>query len=75
MVQAQTDEALKLAEGIYPDEWEDAGATADFDVISASLDRLEGAVKAGEHSKAEQARLEARFGGRHRRRSGPRPRP
>ena len=32
-VQAQTDEALKLAEGIYPDEWKDAGATADFDVI------------------------------------------
>ena len=58
-VQAQTDEALKLAEGIYPDEWKDAGATADFDVISASLDRLEGAVKAGEHATAEQARLEA----------------
>jgi len=59
VVQAQTDEALDLADGIYPEEWKDAGATADFDVISASLDRLEGAVKAGEHAKAEQARLEA----------------
>jgi high-affinity iron transporter len=58
-VQAQTDEALRLADGIYPDEWKDAGATADFDVIDATLDRLEGAVKAGEHAKAEQARLEA----------------
>jgi high-affinity iron transporter len=58
-VQAQTDEALGLIEAVYPAEWKDAGATADFDVIRASLDRLEAAVKAGEHAKAEQARLEA----------------
>jgi high-affinity iron transporter len=58
-VQAATDEALGLIDSLYPDEWKDAGATADFDVISATLDRLEGAIAAGQFSKAEQARLEA----------------
>jgi high-affinity iron transporter len=54
-----TDEALGLIDSLYPDEWKDAGATADFDVISATLDRLEGAIAAGQFSQAEQARLEA----------------
>jgi high-affinity iron transporter len=58
-VQAATDEALGLTDSLYPDEWKDAGATADFDVISATLDRLEGAIAAGQFSTAEQARLEA----------------
>lgn len=58
-VDAATDDALGLIEGLYPEEWKDAGATADFDVISATLDRLEGAVAAGQFSQAEQARLEA----------------
>jgi high-affinity iron transporter len=58
-VQAATDEALGLIDSLYPDEWKDAGATADFDVISATLDRLEGAIAAGQFSQAEQARLEA----------------
>ena len=44
---------------IFPDEWQDAGAAADFDVIRTSLDRVVGAVRAGEYGKAEQARLEA----------------
>jgi high-affinity iron transporter len=58
-VQAATDEALALIDSLYPDEWKDAGATADFDVISATLDRLEAAIAAGQFSQAEQARLEA----------------
>ena len=58
-VQAATDEALGLIDSLYPDEWKDAGATADFDVISATLDRLEAAIAAGQFSQAEQARLEA----------------
>ena len=58
-VTATTDEALSLIDGLYPDEWSDAGATADFDVISATLDRLEGAIAAGQFGDAEQARLEA----------------
>ncbi len=58
-VQAATDEALGLIDSLYPDKWKDAGATADFDVISATLDRLELAMAAGQFSQAEQARLEA----------------
>ena len=58
-VQGATDEALGLIDSLYPEEWKDAGATADFDVISATLDRLEGAMAAGQFSQAEQARLEA----------------
>ncbi len=58
-VQGATDEALGLIDSLYPDEWKDAGATADFDVISATLDRLESAMAAGQFSQAEQARLEA----------------
>ncbi|MGH3023762.1 MAG: FTR1 family protein [Gaiellaceae bacterium] len=58
-VEAKTNEALDLAEGVFPDEWKDAGAAADFDVIRTSLDRVVNAVRAGEYGKAEQARLEA----------------
>ena len=58
-VQGATDEALGLIDSLYPEEWKDAGATADFDVISATLDRLEAAMAAGQFSQAEQARLEA----------------
>ena len=47
-----------LADGIFPEAWKDTEA-ADFDVIRTSLDRVEGAVAAGEWGKAEQARLEA----------------
>ena len=58
-VEGATDEALALIDDLYPDEWKDAGATADFDVISGTLDRLEAAVAAQQPSRAEQARLEA----------------
>ena len=52
-------EALDLAGRIFPEEWQDAGAAADFDVIRTSLDRVVGAIRAGEYGEAEQARLEA----------------
>ncbi len=58
-VQATTDRALRQIDLLYPNQWKDAAQTADFDVISAALDRLEGAVAAGEWGRAEQARLEA----------------
>ncbi len=51
--------ALELAERVFPDEWLDALASADFDVIRTSLDRVVGAARAGEYGTAEQARLEA----------------
>jgi high-affinity iron transporter len=52
-------QALDLAEATFPDDWKEGQAAADFDVIRASLDRVVNAVRAGEYSKAEQARLEA----------------
>ena len=58
-IQAATDEALGIIDSLYPDQWKEAGATADFDVISATLDRLEAAIAAGQFAQAEQARLEA----------------
>jgi high-affinity iron transporter len=58
-LKSQTDEALDLANSLFPDDWKDAGSTADFDVIQATLDRVQAAVAAGEYAKAEQARLEA----------------
>ena len=58
-VRATADEVLRLTEAVYPDRWREAGETADFDVISATLDRVQAAAAAGEWGRAEQARLEA----------------
>ena len=44
---------------LYPQEWKDASKTADFDVISTTLDRLQAAAAAGDWKGAESARLEA----------------
>jgi high-affinity iron transporter len=49
----------RLIEATFPREWKDAAKTADFDVISATLDRVQAAAAAGEWGRAEQARLEA----------------
>ena len=45
--------------GLFPTEWKDAAKTADFDVISATLDRVQAAAAQGDWGRAEQARLEA----------------
>jgi high-affinity iron transporter len=58
-VQASTDRALALVVALYPSEWKEAAKSADFDVISATLDRLQAAAAAGDWEQAEQARLEA----------------
>ena len=58
-VQATTEHALMLIGTLYPGEWREAGKTADFDVIAATLDRLQAAAAAGDWKQAEQARLEA----------------
>jgi high-affinity iron transporter len=58
-VSGTTDTALALISDLYPSEWKEATETADFDVISATLDRLEAAAAAGDWKRAEQARLEA----------------
>jgi high-affinity iron transporter len=59
VVDTKTDEALALADQLYPDAWKDATGTADFDVIAATLDRLQAAAAAGDWNGAESARLEA----------------
>jgi high-affinity iron transporter len=59
VMRATTDEALARAFGLYPDAWKEAARTADFDVIAATLDRLEAAAASGEWGRAESARLEA----------------
>jgi high-affinity iron transporter len=58
-VRATTDEALGRIDALYPSEWKEAAETADFDVIAATLDRLQAAAAAGDWKRAEQARLEA----------------
>ena len=58
-VKARTEAALAVAERLFPEEWQESAATADFDVIRATLDRVEGAIAAGRHGDAEQARIEA----------------
>ena len=40
-VAARTDEALALVSSLYPERWKEAAKTADFDVIAATLDRLQ----------------------------------
>jgi high-affinity iron transporter len=56
---ALADEALALTGELYPQEWKDASKTADFDVIAATLDRLQAAAAAGDWKGAESARIEA----------------
>ena len=58
-VRAAADEALGVTAAIYPDRWKEAGGSADFDVISATLDRVQSAAAEGDWGRAEQARLEA----------------
>ena len=58
-IQAATAAALALVSRLYPDRWKEAAKTADFDVIAATLDRLQGAAASGDWKGAESARLEA----------------
>ena len=44
---------------LYPAQWKSAAQTADFDVISAALDRMQAAAASGDWRAAESARIEA----------------
>ena len=46
-VDATAAEALRLAETVFPKRWREAAETADFDVIAATLDRVQAAAAAG----------------------------
>ena len=56
-VEATTDEALDAHRRSYPPAWKDAAKTADFDVISATLDRLAG--RRGRSGRVGQGRAGA----------------
>ena len=58
-VEATAHGALRLAESVFPDRWSEAAESADFDVIAATLDRVQAAAAQGDWGRAEQARLEA----------------
>jgi high-affinity iron transporter len=58
-VASTADEALAIVDDVFPSAWKKAAETADFDVISATLDRIEAAAASGQWGRAEQARLEA----------------
>ena len=58
-VKATTEEAVGLIAATYPSAWKEAAKTADFDVIAATLDRLQAAAATGDWNQAESARLEA----------------
>ena len=58
-VEAWADTARTLADDVFPKRWKEASGAADFDVISATLDRVEAAAAQGDWGRAEQARLEA----------------
>jgi len=58
-VEDKAQRALDLSDQIFPDAWKESGASADFDVIGATLDRMQAAVAAGQYGQAEAARLEA----------------
>ena len=58
-VRARAERVLSLSDEAFPGAWTSAGAGADFDVIDATLDRLQAAAAARDFGQAEQARLEA----------------
>jgi high-affinity iron transporter len=58
-VRATTESALAVVAALYPAAWKEAAKTADFDVITATLDRLQAAAATGDWKQAESARLEA----------------
>ncbi len=59
VVQAATTALLNDLATLLPQEWQKQDASADFDVIRTALDQMEQAVKAGEYTLAESARLDA----------------
>ena len=50
---------MHVVAALYPAAWKEAAKTADFDVIAATLDRLQAAAATGDWKQAESARLEA----------------
>ena len=58
-IEATTDDALELVSAPLPRRWKEAADTADFDVIAATLDRLQGPQRQATGRARSPARLEA----------------
>lgn len=55
----QADQILGTLDELMPEEWKQQSVAGDFDVITSMLDQMENAVRAGDYTAAESARLEA----------------
>lgn len=58
-VQAAVTAVSDSLSAVMPEAWRSGGSGADFDVVEATLNQMENAVRAGAYDLAESARLEA----------------
>ena len=54
----RTGQIVDASKALFPAEWRKRDASAEFDLIATSLDRMQKAIEAGQYTIAEQARLE-----------------
>ena len=59
VLEQRTEAIIAATDTLFPEDWLKRDASADFDLIAGSLDRMQSAVEAGQYHIAEQARIEA----------------
>jgi high-affinity iron transporter len=59
VLEGHTKAIMSATDAVFPKAWLKRDASADFDLIAGSLDRMQSAVAAGQYHIAEQARIEA----------------
>ena len=59
VLEGHTKAIMAATDAVFPKAWLKRDASADFDLIAGSLDRMQSAVEAGQYHIAEQARIEA----------------
>jgi high-affinity iron transporter len=59
VLEGHTEAIMAATDALFPKPWLKRDASADFDLIAGSLDRMQKAVEAGQYHIAEQARIEA----------------
>jgi high-affinity iron transporter len=57
-MKATTAQLIAILEASVPEEWLRESLAGDFHVIDSSLDQMESAVRSGEYSLAESARMD-----------------
>lgn len=58
-MRSTADALLKTLNEMMPEEWKQGSTAGDFDVMDSMLDQMENAVRAGDYTVAESARIEA----------------